>query len=132
MVKMLDDHVGLILKKLEELELDNDTIIFFTSDNGHEIYYLEPQAKAQVNYSVPTTILWRPLASSWKLKRRRERTGSLCYPPCSPPSSIQHRHGAGLHQSGDRQQQQHKSHQAECDDECEAALGWALRSLRMG
>jgi arylsulfatase A len=46
MVKMLDDHVGLILKKLEELGLDNDTILFFTSDNGHEIYYLEPKIKA--------------------------------------------------------------------------------------
>ncbi|MBB4078019.1 arylsulfatase A-like enzyme [Lewinella aquimaris] len=39
MVKMLDDDVGRIHQKLEEMnELDN-TIIVFTSDNGHEIYY---------------------------------------------------------------------------------------------
>ncbi len=39
MVKMLDDHVGLIMKKLKRLKLDKKTMIVFTSDNGHEIYY---------------------------------------------------------------------------------------------
>ncbi|MDF1823642.1 MAG: arylsulfatase [Verrucomicrobiales bacterium] len=39
MVKMLDDHVGLILAELRELGLEKDTVIFFTSDNGHELYY---------------------------------------------------------------------------------------------
>lgn len=39
MVKMLDDHVGLIMKELKDLELDNNTIVAFTSDNGHELYY---------------------------------------------------------------------------------------------
>lgn len=34
MVTMLDDHVGQILDKLEELGIDDDTIVLFTSDNG--------------------------------------------------------------------------------------------------
>lgn len=39
MVKLLDDHVGLIMTKLEELNLAENTIVIFTADNGHEIYY---------------------------------------------------------------------------------------------
>lgn len=39
MVKMLDDDVGRIYAKLEELNIIDNTIIIFTSDNGHEIYY---------------------------------------------------------------------------------------------
>ncbi|WP_268034761.1 arylsulfatase [Algoriphagus sp. PAP.12] len=39
MVKLLDDNVGQILEKLEELGLDENTIVIFTADNGHEIYY---------------------------------------------------------------------------------------------
>jgi arylsulfatase A-like enzyme len=39
MVKMLDDHVGLILAELETLGLEDNTIIIFSSDNGQEIYY---------------------------------------------------------------------------------------------
>ncbi|WP_435896179.1 arylsulfatase [Oceaniferula spumae] len=39
MVKMLDDHVGLIMKELKEQGLDENTIVAFTSDNGHEMYY---------------------------------------------------------------------------------------------
>ncbi|TXD76591.1 arylsulfatase [Algoriphagus ratkowskyi] len=39
MVKMLDDNVGQIVRKLKELNLDENTIVIFTSDNGHEIYY---------------------------------------------------------------------------------------------
>jgi arylsulfatase A-like enzyme len=39
MVKMLDDDVGRIYSKLEELNILDNTIIIFTSDNGHEIYY---------------------------------------------------------------------------------------------
>ncbi|NJB85425.1 arylsulfatase A-like enzyme [Lewinella marina] len=49
MVKMLDDDVGRILRKLEEMgELEN-TIIVFTSDNGHEIYYAQPGRTAKGN-----------------------------------------------------------------------------------
>lgn len=39
MVKLLDDNVGQILEKLEDLGLDKNTIVIFTADNGHEIYY---------------------------------------------------------------------------------------------
>ncbi len=39
MMRMLDDHVGLIMDELKKLGLDEKTIVFFTSDNGHELYY---------------------------------------------------------------------------------------------
>jgi len=39
MVKMLDDNVGMIVMKLKELGIYNNTVIVFTSDNGHELYY---------------------------------------------------------------------------------------------
>jgi arylsulfatase A-like enzyme len=39
MVKLLDDHVGKILSKLKEHHLDENTIVIFAADNGHEIYY---------------------------------------------------------------------------------------------
>ncbi len=39
MVKMLDDHVGIILNELNTLGIEDKTIIIFSSDNGHEIYY---------------------------------------------------------------------------------------------
>lgn len=35
MIKSLDDSVGQLLKALDELGLEDDTIIIFTSDNGH-------------------------------------------------------------------------------------------------
>ena len=41
MVKMLDDNVGQLMQKLKELELDENTIVIFTADNGHEIYYAQ-------------------------------------------------------------------------------------------
>ncbi len=39
MVKMLDENVGQILQKLKELNIDDNTVIIFSADNGHEIYY---------------------------------------------------------------------------------------------
>ncbi|WP_404309549.1 arylsulfatase [Neorhodopirellula lusitana] len=39
MVKMLDDHVGLIMTELKTLGIDDNTIVLFSSDNGHELYY---------------------------------------------------------------------------------------------
>jgi len=48
MVKMLDDHVGLIMKELVTLGIDDNTIVLFTSDNGHELYYgPKPSYKTQ-------------------------------------------------------------------------------------
>ncbi|EDM26186.1 arylsulfatase A precursor [Lentisphaera araneosa HTCC2155] len=39
MIKILDDHVGEIVKELKKQGIDDKTVIFFTSDNGHELYY---------------------------------------------------------------------------------------------
>ena len=39
MVKMLDDHVGLILAELKTQGIDKNTVVVFASDNGHELYY---------------------------------------------------------------------------------------------
>ena len=39
MVKMLDEHVGIIMDELKTLGIDDNTMVVFTSDNGHEIYY---------------------------------------------------------------------------------------------
>lgn len=41
MVKLLDDNVGAILAEVEELGIADHTIIVFSSDNGHEIYYAQ-------------------------------------------------------------------------------------------
>ena len=49
MVKMLDDHVGLIMAELKKQGLDENTVVFFTSDNGHELYYgPKPEYKKQL------------------------------------------------------------------------------------
>ncbi|SFS41547.1 Arylsulfatase A [Zhouia amylolytica] len=41
MVKLLDDNVGQIMDKLVDLGIDDNTLIIFTADNGHEIYYAQ-------------------------------------------------------------------------------------------
>lgn len=41
MVKMLDDNVGQIMAHLKNLGIDENTLVIFTSDNGHEIYYTQ-------------------------------------------------------------------------------------------
>ena len=46
MVKMLDDHVGIILAELKRHHLEENTLIFFTSDNGHESYYINKQGQS--------------------------------------------------------------------------------------
>ncbi len=38
MILALDEAVGMILDKLEELHIDNNTLIFFASDNGGAVY----------------------------------------------------------------------------------------------
>lgn len=39
MVKMLDDHVGRIVDELKKQGIYENTILIFSGDNGHEIYY---------------------------------------------------------------------------------------------
>lgn len=41
MVKMLDIHVGVIMDEIDKLGLADNTILIFSSDNGHEIYYAQ-------------------------------------------------------------------------------------------
>ena len=63
MVTRLDSDVGKILSLLEELEIDEKTIVFFTSDNGAEIYYFRRAGLVQ-QYE---TILQSPgPLSGWK------------------------------------------------------------------
>ena len=39
MVKLLDDQVGIIMSELRNLGLEENTIVVFASDCGHDIYY---------------------------------------------------------------------------------------------
>ncbi|QXP66370.1 arylsulfatase [Polaribacter sp. AHE13PA] len=39
MVKLLDDNVGEIMNELKSSGIDDNTIVIFSADNGHEIYY---------------------------------------------------------------------------------------------
>ncbi len=39
MILKLDETVGIILDELEQLGIDDRTMIVFSSDNGHEVYY---------------------------------------------------------------------------------------------
>ena len=48
MVKSLDDNVGRVLDKLDELKLSKNTLIFFYSDNGGNVY-------SQVDGTTPTS-----------------------------------------------------------------------------
>lgn len=38
-IKELDDHIGMILDKLEEKELMDDTVVIYTSDHGEQLGY---------------------------------------------------------------------------------------------
>jgi arylsulfatase A-like enzyme len=54
MVKMLDDHVGIIMKELKLKGIDDNTVVIFSVDNGHEIYY---ELKHQKVYDSSKSIL---------------------------------------------------------------------------
>ncbi|MDR1115700.1 MAG: sulfatase-like hydrolase/transferase [Tannerella sp.] len=41
MMKLLDDHVGVIMSELRSLGLEKNTIVVIASDNGHDICYLQ-------------------------------------------------------------------------------------------
>ena len=43
MVKLLDDQVGIIMAELRKLGLEENTIIVFASDNGHEVNYQQEE-----------------------------------------------------------------------------------------
>ena len=50
-VMELDDGVGIILQKLKDLKIDNNTFVLFTSDNGAATYN-GIQSKAFVNVTI--------------------------------------------------------------------------------
>ncbi|WP_340113044.1 sulfatase-like hydrolase/transferase [Maribellus mangrovi] len=50
MVKMLDDNVGQIIDELKRLQILENTVVIFTSDNGHEIYYAQ-EGRVQKPYT---------------------------------------------------------------------------------
>jgi arylsulfatase A-like enzyme len=53
MVKMLDDNVGIIMSELKKLGIDKNTIVVFSADNGHEIYYNQ-EGRTKSNRNVKT------------------------------------------------------------------------------
>lgn len=71
MVKMLDDHVGVLLKELEQLGLLENTIFIFTVDNGHETYYTNGN---RVMKSPVRDMDGRPF-DAWDYPYTSERTG---------------------------------------------------------
>ena len=50
MIENMDTNIGKVLKKLEELNLDKNTIIIFTSDNGGNMYDVHDGTTATNNY----------------------------------------------------------------------------------
>src|SRR5204863_4940370 len=44
MIQSVDESVGRIIKKLDELRLSDQTIIVFTSDNGGAVHFGKPPA----------------------------------------------------------------------------------------
>lgn len=71
MVKMLDDDVGRIHKKLQDLNILENTIIVFTSDNGHEVYYPKEGRTTKKE-----TLLGEPF-DNVKIRFTSENTGDI-------------------------------------------------------
>jgi len=61
MVLRLDQTVGLILNKLDDLGISQNTLVFFSSDNGHEIYYDQPGRTHQVWWAGGKDLEGKPL-----------------------------------------------------------------------
>lgn len=73
MVKMLDDHVGLLLKELEKLNLLDNTIFIFSVDNGHETYYTVDNRCMKA----PARDMNGKKFDDWNYPYTSERTGDL-------------------------------------------------------
>ena len=50
MIKLLDDQVGTIMAEVRKLGLEENTIIIFASDNGHEIHYHQKDGRIEKPY----------------------------------------------------------------------------------
>ena len=71
MVKMLDEHIGILLAELEKLGILDNTIIVFASDNGHETYYnVENRCRKSPNRDMGGKSF-----DAWEYPYRSELTG---------------------------------------------------------
>ncbi|ADV42129.1 sulfatase-like hydrolase/transferase [Bacteroides helcogenes] len=73
MVKKLDETVGLILAELEELGIADRTIVVFSADNGHELYYSQKGRCEKPYRNLDTGMLYDDLAD----KYRSETSGDI-------------------------------------------------------
>lgn len=74
MVKMLDDHVGIILDELERLRILDNTIIIFSADNGHETYY---QSASENRCRKPAQSIDKRRFDDWDYPYTSELTGDI-------------------------------------------------------
>ncbi len=73
MVKMLDEHVGVLIAELEKLGILENTMIVFTTDNGHETYYTaENRCKKS-----PNVDLQGKAFNGWEYPYTSDLTGDL-------------------------------------------------------
>jgi arylsulfatase A-like enzyme len=54
MMKLLDDHVGMIMSELRSLGLEENTLVMIASDNGHDICYLQENRIARPFRNIKT------------------------------------------------------------------------------
>ena len=68
-VSAMDHSIGLLLDALRELDVEKNTLVLFTSDNGHEqgagagSVYKEGKRSLMVRQTAPILIILFPLAS---------------------------------------------------------------------
>lgn len=65
MVLKLDESVGKILDELERLNLLDNTIVIFSADNGHEIYYAQKGRIEKPYKNMQTNELFDDVATKW-------------------------------------------------------------------
>ncbi len=79
----LDDDIGLVMQKLKDLGLDDNTIVVFTTDNGTEVFTWSSPPTMAPKYSPGPMAAPRrsrsPRGRSWK-------AASACRPSCAGPA----------------------------------------------
>ncbi|MDR2913946.1 MAG: sulfatase-like hydrolase/transferase [Tannerella sp.] len=71
MVKMLDDHVGILLAELEKQGILENTLVVFSVDNGHETYY----TNGNRSMKSPNRDMDGRKFDAWDYPYRSDRTG---------------------------------------------------------